>query len=603
MARHSVTAAAAASWLLERRAHTQLGHCLPSVVVLPSCSATCSVRHSSSSSSASSTSSSTTLDDLHRLLHTVIASYPHEHTLRMPTRLAPRQTWVELTQSKLKERQATGAAAPTEEEEGSSIAPGGGLLASLLGGGKKAASGQNKAESALSEAMLAPKPMSASYVEMYLPFSSSPSLVEKYIATSGLVRLGLLFQDLDTLAGACSYQHVLGAQPREGDSSNPVYIVTASVDRLDMLEPLRPELDYRLCGQVIYTGSSSLEVLVTVDQIESTASKAPGEYPKTVKTCLTGRFTMAARNALTRRAQKIPPLMLNTEAERALFAVGEELKARKREHSLASLERVPPTQAESALLHQQYLEDEVAFAQQAGKEVAKLTTKSDAQVSVGFEPVPASSTVLTSSAHMHPSHRNVHAKVFGGFLMRHAYELAWMCAALFKGGSSSASSTATSEQHPPSAPASGAVPVQFLALDTLSFHAPVEIGAMLTLTARVDYSEHRGGANAGDESLADAAGEDINGDGHAEDVAAVSVLAEVTNIATGETTRTNTFRFSFALASFNGNGQGSGLGSMLGKDSAIRRRRVSPRSYAEAMEWIDGRRRIAAGREVRRGLR
>ncbi|KAL9931836.1 hypothetical protein V8E36_009386 [Tilletia maclaganii] len=532
---------------------------------------------SSSSSSASHSSSSTTLDDLHKLLQSVTASYPHQHTLRMPTRLAPRQTWVELTQSRLQEQGRAGASS---------------------GGGGVTGSG-------LSEAMLAPKPMSASYVEMYLPFASSPSLVEKYIATSGLVRLGMLFQDLDTLAGACSYQHVLGAQPREGDSSNPTYIVTASVDRLDMLEPLYPDRSYRLCGQVIYTGSSSLEVLVTVDEVENVSGGASGEggeaaavYPRTVKNCLTGRFTMAARNAHTRKAQPIPPLQLNTDAERRLFAVGEELKARKREHSLSSLERVPPTQDESALLHRLHLQDEVAFARAAagGK----------GEEGEGYVPVPVSATVLTSSAHMHPSHRNVHAKVFGGFLMRQAYELGWMCCALFKGGSShahqshpaSSDSAATPHSHDNTSP----IPVRFLALDTLSFHAPVEIGSMLSLTARVDYSEMQHDATIHDDEHGGLqVGEDVDGDGTREAVAAVSVVAEVTDIATGSTRRTNTFRFSFALSA-SASASASASSSLEQQGREVLRRRVSPRSYAEAMEWVDGRRRIIAGREVRRGL-
>ncbi|KAE8215366.1 hypothetical protein CF327_g1337 [Tilletia walkeri] len=556
-------------------ATTRCSHQLPSFFLQPLWRT--SARYSSSSSS--STSTSTTLDDLHRLLQTVTASYPHQHTLRMPTRLAPRQTWVELTQLRLAE---------------SGGGSGGGSMKEQAGGPKKSA------ESALPESMLAPKPMSDSYVEMYLPFSSSPSLVEKYIATSGLVRLGMLFQDLDTLAGACSYQHVLGAQPREGDSSNPVYIVTASVDRLDMLEPLYPHCDYRLAGQVIYTGSSSLEVLVTVDEIESSPSGKGGDepfYPRTLKSCLTGRFTMAARNALSKKAQRIPQLQLNTDAERALFSVGEELKARKKEHSQSSLERSPPTQAESALLHRQHLEDEVAFArlESGGWGV----DGKEGEIKATYVPVPVSATVLRSSTHMHPSHRNVHAKVFGGFLMRQAYELGWMCCALFKGGSSQSHHTPTPHNHTSSGGGNEhlpPIPVRFLALDTLSFHAPVEIGSMLSLTARVDYSEIMGMESEG-------SGEDVDGDGIKEAVAAVSVVAEVTNIATGQTQRTNTFRFSFALADTSASPHASATHSQP-KDQSQQsfRRRVSPRSYAEAMEWIDARRRVAAGREVRRGL-
>ncbi|KAE8183705.1 hypothetical protein CF335_g8248, partial [Tilletia laevis] len=61
----------------------------------------------------------------------------------------------------------------------------------------------------------------------------------------------------------------------------------------------------------------------------------------------------------------------------------------------------------------------------------------------------------------------------------------------------------------------------------LSFHAPVEIGSMLSLTARVDYSEIMGMKSEG-------SGEDVDGDedGVKEAVAAVSVVAEIHHLTT-----------------------------------------------------------------------
>ncbi len=92
--------------------------------------------------------------------------------------------------------------------------------------------------------MLKPKRMQDSYVELYLPFTEDPELLEKYIATSGLIRLGKVLEDLDSLAGGSespsrsasslrmrhvltlilsfpsidtpvSYQHALGGRPGE----------------------------------------------------------------------------------------------------------------------------------------------------------------------------------------------------------------------------------------------------------------------------------------------------------------------------------------------------------------------------------------------------
>lgn len=56
------------------------------------------------------------------------------------------------------------------------------------------------------------------------------------------------------------------------------YLVTAAVDRLDMLKPLTRENvgDIRLSGQVIYTGLSSLEVVVKMEKI------GPGDAEETI---------------------------------------------------------------------------------------------------------------------------------------------------------------------------------------------------------------------------------------------------------------------------------------------------------------------------------
>ncbi len=46
--------------------------------------------------------------------------------------------------------------------------------------------------------------------------------------------------------------HALGHLPVKQDQGSPIFIVTASVDRLDLVRPLTPTRDYRLTGSVIY---------------------------------------------------------------------------------------------------------------------------------------------------------------------------------------------------------------------------------------------------------------------------------------------------------------------------------------------------------------
>ncbi|PWN99645.1 hypothetical protein FA09DRAFT_359067, partial [Tilletiopsis washingtonensis] len=70
-----------------------------------------------------------------------------------------------------------------------------------------------------------PKRMHDSYVELSLPFRSQPDILERYIATSGGIRLGKLFEDLDSLAGDAAYTHVLGGRPSAAQQNNtPIFI-------------------------------------------------------------------------------------------------------------------------------------------------------------------------------------------------------------------------------------------------------------------------------------------------------------------------------------------------------------------------------------------
>lgn len=272
------------------------------------------------------------------------------------------------------------------------------------------------ASSELPEALLKPKRMQDSYVELYLPFTEDPELLEKYIATSGLIRLGKVLEDLDSLAGGISYRHALGGRP--GEVSAPIYIVTASVDRLDLLAPLTADANYRLSGHVIYVGSSSMEVFVSIEQLT--------EPIRPNKICLTGRFTMAARNVHTLSSQRIAPLLLETDAEKALFAMGQSHKNRKRTEAASSLEKVPPSKEEAFLLHSQYIRG-LHAGMFATDELHGPALKAEpVEDSDGQTLVPVRKTSLSTTMHMHPQQRNVHQKIFGGFLMRSAYELAWM---------------------------------------------------------------------------------------------------------------------------------------------------------------------------------
>lgn len=152
-----------------------------------------------------------------------------------------------------------------------------------------------------------------------------------------------------TLAGSVAYKHVLpdGYSTKDAHRAN-LYLVTAAVDRIDMLRPLdakEPE-NLRLSGHVSYTGSSALEVLVRLDSISQW--RGLQDNPQAI---LVARFTMACRDTRTGEARKIPSLTLPSAEEKALFDMGRQQKDRKKQLTAESLEAQPPNAEEAKRLH------------------------------------------------------------------------------------------------------------------------------------------------------------------------------------------------------------------------------------------------------------
>ncbi|KZS86712.1 Thioesterase/thiol ester dehydrase-isomerase [Sistotremastrum niveocremeum HHB9708] len=361
--------------------------------------------------------------------------------------------------------------------------------------------------------------MHESYSQIILPFHSSPELLEKYVNASGGIRTGKLMEHLDSLAGSSAYKHLLGPDVnRLGDlGERGFYVVTAAVDRLDMLESLSsPVRDLRISGQVISTGRSSMEVAVKIESLDP-----EGDSAADGKTVMLGRFSMVCRDAHTHKARPVNPLILSTPEEKQLFAIGEDQKSRKQSHSLRALSKVPPTSEEAQALHDLFL----TYGQEGSAE--KKSKR-----------VWLSETKLENSLLMFPQERNVHQKIFGGYLMRLAYELGFTTATLFT-------------RHP----------VRFLSLDGISFKRPVPIGSILRLTSHVAHTE----STPEYPTL-------VN----------VGVKANVVDVATGSEITTNHFSFTWCT-----------------DDGEPLSRIVVPRSYEDAMMWLEGKRALDIGAEIR----
>ncbi|KAF9556445.1 Thioesterase/thiol ester dehydrase-isomerase [Agrocybe pediades] len=363
--------------------------------------------------------------------------------------------------------------------------------------------------------------MHDSYCEVLLPFSSSSQLVEKYTNASGGIRTGKLMEHLDSLAGSIAYKHMLGPGIRSLGriQDHGFYIVTASVDRLDMLAGLDPSRDLRLSGQVIYTGRSSMEVAV---KMESIGTGLPDE------TVLIGIFSMVCRNAITHRSREVNPLVITTPEEKSLYALGEQMKQRRQSNAMKSLSRVPPSSSEAAFLHSFYLKH--------GQGQAEGTDPGSDHVWMG-------DTILEKCLLMFPQERNIHQKIFGGYLMRLAYELGFANASMFTRGH-----------------------VRFLSLDGISFSKPVPIGSILRLRSQILHT-----ASSLEYPV----------------LVHVGVKANVVDVKTGREETTNDFRFTWCR-------------DIDAASPGVRH--VVPKTYKEAMLWLEGKRALELGAEIR-GLR
>ncbi|TGJ62894.1 Acyl-coenzyme A thioesterase 9, mitochondrial [Orbilia oligospora] len=254
---------------------------------------------------------------------------------------------------------------------------------------------------------LTPKRMTDSYSSYTLEFGKDEWLVDAYVNSTGQLRLGTIFMDLDALAGQFSPFPVITetnepsnaprmktgvvAYKHAGEGQT---IVTAAVDRISLLYHPTSFCDMELRGMVTWTsGRSSMEISLEVVALEEN------------KTILTCQFTMVALDPVTKksvliktgsrlpsspkyyfyrsspndfacRATAVNPLIVETAEENRIFARGEgnfhhfwitdheasgmsiERNRFKRALASTSLEKQAPNEEESNLIHTMWRESQ-----------------------------------------------------------------------------------------------------------------------------------------------------------------------------------------------------------------------------------------------------
>lgn len=148
------------------------------------------------------------------------------------------------------------------------------------------------------------------------------------------------------------------------------------------------------------------------------------------------------------------PLQVDTAEEKELYSLGQARSEHKKALAKADLLERPPNEAESSLIHSMWLQQR-----------AHHDPNDSSQLPANVHTM--ASTRLLNTSIMQPEFRNrSNFTIFGGFLMKHAFELAFCCCASFA-------------QARPS----------FVSLDPSTFMNAVPVGSVLYLTATVAYTD------------------------------------------------------------------------------------------------------------------
>ena len=241
----------------------------------------------------------------------------------------------------------------------------------------------------------------------------------------GNIRFGLLLEVLDKVAEETALNYVNLHYPE-------ARVVTAAIDNIFIRHAADVARDLVCYARINHVGRSSLEIGIRVEH--------PGPDPLHIASCY---FTMVARSGMGEDAVSValPPLEYDADTEQRRF---DKALARREEYK----------QSQAALLEPPSLE-----------EFQLLTNLHHAQEEPGFQGLLAARLVTDAWERMYPEQENVPQKIFGGYLIRRAYELSSICSELAAPGRSI-----------------------IAAVNRINFLHPVRMGDKLHYTSRVVYS-------------------------------------------------------------------------------------------------------------------
>ncbi len=241
----------------------------------------------------------------------------------------------------------------------------------------------------------------------------------------GNLRFGRFLEVLDRVAEDTALKYVR-------DFSPEARVVTAAIDEILIKNAADITRDIMLQARINHVGRTSMEVGIRVEH--------PGDPAIHIASCF---FTMVARVGIGEQSKSvtIPPLEYIDDLEQQRFRNA--IASREAFRAEQNAEQEPPTREEYELLNRLH----------------------NAQEEPNFNGLLAGELAADSWERMFPAKENVPTTIFGGYLMRRAYELSSICAELVA----------------PDRPV-------IVAVNRINFFHPVRLGDKLHYTSRVVYT-------------------------------------------------------------------------------------------------------------------
>ncbi|EGT49583.1 hypothetical protein CAEBREN_12494 [Caenorhabditis brenneri] len=360
--------------------------------------------------------------------------------------------------------------------------------------------------------VLEPRTISHSYRKFVIPLSTDTDKQKEYLSASGSVRLGKILEDLDHMAVHVAYVHNSENGTLDEPMTLPRTIVTASVKRIDLNKvDIHPSRDIIIDGQVTYAGTSSMQVCLRLFQNDDNGN---------LMHLLKAEFIMVSRDPLDgTKKVRVHGLTARTPDEAETIN-----QAKEHFRIMGNSANRQPSNEEFNLIHDMYNE---LIGRSMVHDVAVLSNSE----------MWMHKTNLSVTEICFPEYQNMYGKIFGGFLMRKALELAHTNAKLYCKGR-----------------------VAIRSMDQIEFRKPVEIGHILHFDSLVTYTQGKYiqvkvAATISDQHK-------------------LPELAKLNNPTLGEEARVNTNVFNFTMES-------------VENPNVLR---VVPKHYVHTTSYLEGRR-------------